>query len=200
MLEALIAGEQDAAALAKLARGRLRAKVPELRKALEGRVQPQHRFLLRRILNHIDFLTTSLAEVQQEIATHLKPFAEAVTLLEGIPGIQATSAAAIVAEIGTDMGRFPSAKHLASWAGVCPGNKQSGGKRMQAGMTKGNPWLRGMLGEVVWAISHTRDNYLVEQYRRIARRRGKHKAIVAVAHSVLVIIYHVLRTSAPTQI
>lgn len=197
MLEALIAGEQDAAALAKLARGRLRAKVPELRKALEGRVQPQHRFLLRRILNHIDFLTTSLAEVQQEIATHLKPFAEAVTLLEGIPGIQATSAAAIVAEIGTDMGRFPSAKHLASWAGVCPGNKQSGGKRMQAGMTKGNPWLRGMLGEVVWAISHTRDNYLVEQYRRIARRRGKHKAIVAVAHSVLVIIYHVLRDQRP---
>ncbi len=197
MLQALIAGEQDAAALAKLARGRLRAKVPELRKALEGRVQPQHRFFLRPILNHIDFLTTSLAEVQQEIATHLKPFAEAVTLLEGIPGIQATSAAAIVAEIGTDMGRFPSAKHLASWAGVCPGNKQSGGKRMQAGMTKGNPWLRGMLGEVVWAISHTRDNYLVEQYRRIARRRGKHKAIVAVAHSVLVIIYHVLRDQRP---
>ena len=107
MLEALIAGEQDAAALAKLAQGRLRAKVPELRKALEGRVQPQHRFLLRRILNHIDFLTTSLAEVQQEIATHLKPFAEAVTLLEGIPGIQATSAAAIVAEISTAWGGFP---------------------------------------------------------------------------------------------
>ncbi|MBA3827024.1 MAG: IS110 family transposase [Ktedonobacterales bacterium] len=183
MLEALIAGEQDAAALAQRARGRLRTKGSELRQALEGRVQPHHRFLLRRILAHIDFLATSLAE--------------AVTLLQSIPGIQATAAAVIVAEIGVDMTRFPSAKHLASWAGVCPGNKQSGGKRMQAGMTKGNPWLRGMLGEVVWSISHTSNNYLAEQYRRIARRRGKHKAIVAVAHTVLVIIYHLLRDKRP---
>ncbi|MBA3823065.1 MAG: IS110 family transposase [Ktedonobacterales bacterium] len=197
MLEALIAGEDDAAALAQRARGRLRAKEAALRQALEGRVQPHHRFLLRRILAHIDFLAASITTVQQEIETQLAPFAEAMTLLQTIPGIQATVAAAIVAEIGVDMTRFPSAKHLASWAGVCPGNKQSGGKRMQAGMTTGNPWWRGMLSEVVWSISHTSGNYLVEQYRRLARRRGKPKAIIAVAHTVLGIIYHLLRDKHP---
>ena len=197
MLEAMVHGEQDADLLAELARGKLRAKLPQLRQALDGRLQPSHRFLIERILAHIDFLEESLALVQQEIELALRPFEEAITLLESIVGIHETAAAAIVAEIGVDMSRFPSAKHLASWAGVCPGNKQSAGKRLSGKPTKGNPYLRAILAEVVWAISHTKDNYLSAQYHRLARRLGKKKAIVAVSHSVLVIIYHLLQEKQP---
>jgi transposase len=200
MLEALIAGEEDVVVLAERARGRLRAKIPALKEALHGHLQPQHRFLLRAILAHIDFLDAAIATTCVEIDHHLaasNQTREALRLLQTIPGIHETAAAAIVAEIGTDMSCFPSAKHLASWAGLCPGNKQSGGKRLKEGITAGNPWLRGILGEVVWAISHTRDNYLAAQFRRLAKRRGVHKAAVAVAHSVLVIIYHLLRDHQP---
>jgi transposase len=197
MLEALVGGAQDAEALAELARGRLRAKLPQLRQALDGRVQPHHRFLLQQILAHIDFLEESLAQVQQELDQRLGPFEEAMTLVEGVTGIQATAAAAILAEIGVDPSRFASAKHLASWAGVCPGNKQSGGRRLSGKPRKGNPYLRAVLAEVVWAISHTSGNYLSAQYHRLARRLGKKKAVVAVSHSVLVIIYHLLRTKKP---
>ena len=197
MLEALVGGAQDAEALAELARGRLRAKLPQLRQALDGRVQPHHRFLLQQILAHIDFLEESLAQVQQELEQRLGPFEEAMTLVEGVTGIQATAAAAILAEIGVDPSRFASAKHLASWAGVCPGNKQSGGRRLSGKPRKGTPYLRAVLAEVVWAISHTSGNYLSAQYHRLARRLGKKKAVVAVSHSVLVIIYHLLRTKKP---
>jgi transposase len=197
MLEALIAGEEDVAVIAERARGRLRAKIPDLKRALKGHLQPQHRFLLRAILAHIDFLDAAIAQTHAEIEQHLTPYHDAMRLLQTIPGIQATAAAAILAEIGVDMSCFPSAKHLASWAGLCPGNKQSGGKRMRERITAGNPWVRGIVGEVVWAIAHTRDNYLVAQYRRLAKRRGLHTAVVAVAHSVLVIIYHLLRDQRP---
>jgi transposase len=197
MVEALVGGEQDAQALSELARGRLRAKLPDLRLALEGRVQPHHRFLLKRILAHIDFLEESIAQVQQEIEERLAPFAEAVTLAQSVIGIQATAAAAMVAEIGIDMTRFPSDKHLASWAGISPGNQQSGGKRLSGATTSGNPYLRAVLGEVAWAIARTKDNYLCAFYHRIARRRGKQKAIMALAHKVLVILYHVLREKKP---
>ncbi|HEU5377200.1 MAG TPA: IS110 family transposase [Ktedonobacteraceae bacterium] len=197
MLQALISGEQDAELLAELARGRLRAKLPALRKALEGRVQPHHRFLLERMLTHIEFLEESILEVQKEIEQRLPPFEEAITLLQSIPGIHLLAASAILAEIGCDMSRFPSAKHLASWAGVCPGNKQSGGKRLSSKITKGNPYLRAVLAEVVWAIAHTKDNYLSAHYHRLARRLGKQKAVVAVSHSVLVIIYRILYTMKP---
>lgn len=197
MLEALLGGEQDPAVLAELAKGRLRAKLPELRRALDGRVQPHHRVLIERILAHLDFLEESLAQLTPELDRYLAGFEEAVALLVTIPGVEAEAAAVIVAEIGTDMSRFASAKHLASWAGLCPGNKQSGGKRLIAKTTKGDRWLRGVLGEVAWAISHTRGNYLAAQYHRLARRRGKYKAIVAVAHSVLVIAYHLLRDKQP---
>jgi transposase len=197
MLEALVGGVQDAEALANLARGRLRAKLPQLRQALDGRVQPHHRFLLTRLLAHIDFLEESLAEAQGEIEQRLGPFEEAMTLVQGVTGIQTTSAAAILGEIGVDPSRFASAKHLASWAGVCPGNKQSGGKRLSGKPRKGNPYLRAVLAEVVWAISHTSGNYLSAQYHRLARRLGKKKAVVAVSHSILVIIYHLLRTKKP---
>jgi transposase len=135
--------------------------------------------------------------VQSEIDARLVPYAAQMAVLQSIPGVNALAAATIIAEIGVDMGCFPSAKHLASWAGVCPGNKQSGGKRLQAGINEGDRWLRGVLGEVVWAITHTKDNYLVAQYQRLVRRRGKYKAIVAVMHSLLVVIYQILRDHRP---
>ncbi len=197
MLAGLIAGEDDVISLAEHARCRMRPKIPQLHRALQGHLQPEHRFLLRQILAHVDFLDASIQQVPAEIEGHLAPYAEALALLQTIPGIKATSAATIIAEIGVDMSPFPSAKHLASWAGLCPGNKQSGGRRMREGITNGDPWLRSVLGEVVWSISHTKDNYLVAQYRRLAKRRGAYKAVVAVAHAVLVVIYHLLRDRQP---
>jgi transposase len=197
MLEAVLGGEHDPDTLAELARGRLRAKLPALRQALEGRVRPVHVVQLRLLLAHIDFLEQSLAELQQELERLLDPFAEAVALAQTLPGVGATAAVALIAELGADMTRFPSAKHLASWAGVCPGNKQSGGRRLSGATTHGSPWLRAVLGEIAWAISHTTDNYLAAQFHRLARRRGTHKAVVAVAHSVLVILYAMLRDRRP---
>jgi transposase len=197
MLAALIADEQTPAEMAQLARGRLRSRVPALQRALEGRVTEHHRFLLRQLLRQVDFLDEVLEQVHAQIEHQLVPFQEERALLQTIPGISATSAAAIIAEIGVDMTRFPSAKHLASWAGLCPGNKQSGGRRLQAGTNRGNRWLRAAFGEVAWVVSHTKDNYLVAQFRRLARRRGKYKAVIALAHTILVIIYHVLRDHRP---
>ena len=187
MLAALLAGERDPDVLADLARGKLRAKRPDLRRALVGRIKPQHLVLIERILAHLDFLEQSIAQVQDAIDQALAPFEEAVGLLDGLPGVGRTAAAAMVAEMGTDMSRFPTDKHLTSWAGVCPGNKQSGGKRLSGKTTKGTPWLRAVLGEVAQAIARSPGTYLHAQYQRIARRRGKHKALMAVAHSVLVI-------------
>jgi transposase len=197
MLAALLAGEQDVAAMAELARGRLRAKRPALRQALEGRVTTQHRILLRHILTHLDFLDGQLEQLTAEIEQAQAPFADAVALVQTLPGVAEAAASAIVAEIGTDMSRFPSAAHLASWAGVCPGNKQSGGKRLSGHSTPGNRWLRATLGQVAWAAVHTHDTYPAALYHRLARRRGKQRAIVAVAHSLLVSIYHMLRTHQP---
>jgi transposase len=197
MLAAILAGEEDPAALAELARGRLRAKLPTLRQALEGRVQAQHRVLIRHVLAHVDFLEQQLAQLTAEIEEACVPFAEAVALLETLPGVAEAAATAIVAEIGTDMSRFPSAKHLASWAGLCPGNRQSGDKRLSGKTTAGNVWLQAVLGEVAWSTTHTTGTSLAALYQRLARRRGKHKAIVAVAHSILVSSYHMLRSHQP---
>jgi transposase len=195
MLERVVGGVKDAETLAALARGRLRAKLPELRAALEGRVEAGHRSLLRHLLAHVDFLHADLASTEAEIDQLLSPYSQQVERLLQLPGLGRTTAAAILAEIGTDMSCFPSAKHLASWAGVAPGNKQSGGKRLRAPTSKGNTHLRAVLAEAVWAISHTKDNYLSAQYHRLARRIGKKRAIVAVSHSLLVIIYHLLRAN-----
>lgn len=197
MLEALVHGTTDAEVLAELARGVLRKKIPQLQSALEGRLLAHHRLLLGYLLAQIDFLEATLAQLQRAMEEYLQPFEEAMVLVQSVTGIQATAAATILAEIGVDMSRFASAKHLASWAGVCPGNKQSGGKRFSGKTTHGNPYLRGVLAEVVWAIAHTKNNYLSAQFHRLARRLGKKKAVIAVAHSVLVIIYHVLRTKKP---
>jgi transposase len=193
MLDALLAGVSDAEQLSELARGRLRVKLPALREALEGRVEPSHRALLRHLLSQIDFLEGEIEKLQREIDQRLSPYEPLLERLMQIPGIGRNAAAAILAEIGDDMSRFPSAKHLASWAGVAPGNKQSGGKRLRAPTNKGNTHLRAVLAEVVWVISHTHDNYLSAQYHRLAHRIGAKRAIVAVSHSLIVIIYHLLR-------
>jgi len=153
MLAAMIEGGSSAEALADLARGTLRRKLPQLQQALHGQVQPHHQVLLGQIFAHISYLEHSIQHLQLEIDQRLSPFEEAMRLLLSIPGIQAITAAAILGEIGCDMSRFPSAKHLASWAGVCPGNKQSGGKRLSGKITKGNTRLRAVLIEVVWNSS-----------------------------------------------
>ncbi len=197
MFAALIEGERDPEVLADLARGKLRAKLPQLRQALVGRIQPHHLVLISQVLAHIDFLEEAIAQVQVEIDRCLPPFDEALELVQTIPGIKAVAAAAILAEIGPDMSRFPTAGHLASWAGLCPTNKQSAGKRMKGPANHGNVWLRGIMGEVVWASIRTKASYFYAQYHRLARRRGKEKAAIAVAHSLLVVIYHVLRTRQP---
>ncbi|GAC1650147.1 MAG: IS110 family transposase [Ktedonobacteraceae bacterium] len=193
MLDALLAGISDAETLANFARGRLRAKLPALREALDGQVEDTHRVLLRHLLDQIDFLQGQLDTLLADIQERLSEYQRELALLLQVPGIGLTAAATILAEIGTDMSRFPSASHLASWAGVAPGNKQSGGKRLKAHTNKGNTHLRAVLAEVVWVISHTKDNYLSAQYHRLARRIGKKRAIVAVSHRLLVIIYHMLR-------
>src|SRR5688572_4482606 len=197
MLRALRDGEEDPQILAEFARGKLRTKLPALRQALLGRVRPYHRILLGELLAHITYLDETIARLDAEIERHLATFTEEVELLQTIPGISQVAAATLVAEIGVDMTRFPSARHLDSWAGVCPGNRQSAGKRLGGKPTKGNVWLRAVLGEVAWAAARTRDTYLRAQFERLAKRRGRKKAVVAVGHSILVIVYHLLRTRRP---
>jgi transposase len=174
---------------------RLRTKLPAWREALEGRVEATHRALLRQLLTQIEFLDRQIEQLTAEIEPHLAPYEEVLRRLMQLPGIGRTTAAAMLAEIGPDMSRFPSAKHLASWAGVAPGNQQSGGKRPKAHTHKGNRHLRAVLAETVWVISHTKGNDLSAQYHRLARRIDKKRAIVAVSHSVLTIIYHLLRSN-----
>jgi transposase len=196
MLAALLGGKADPALLAELAGGRLRAQLPALRQALTGRVQAHHRVLLAQLLAHIDFLEESLAHLQEEIEHALAPFTAATELLQTIPGVGAVVAAP-VAEIGTDPARFPSAKHLASWAGGCPGNTQRAGKRLSGKTTQGNVWLRGMLTEAAWAVARPPGTSLHAHDRRIARRHGKYTAAMAAAHRLLVIAYRLLRDQAP---
>jgi len=194
MLRAIIAGEDDPQVLAERARGKLRDKIPQLRLALHGRVTEHHRFLLQLLLEEVEQHEAWVARLSERIAQVLPaPFAEAVQRLATIPGIDVRAAENILAETGTDMSQFPSDGHLSSWTGICAGNHESAGKRQSGRTAKGNRWLRATLVQVAWAASHTKGTYLAAQYRRLAGRRGKKRALVALAHTLLVIIYHVLK-------
>jgi len=193
MIEALIAGESNPAKLARLANYRLRASQEKLREALRGRVTKHHRFLLRLHLNQIDALDASIATIDQQVEAGIAPFRVAVELVTSIPGVSDLGAQVIVSEIGTDMSRFPSEGQLISWAGMCPRNDESAGKRRSNRVRKGAPWLKTTLVQCAWAAVRKKDSYLKAQFLRIKARRGPKKAIMAVAASILTAIYHMLK-------
>ncbi len=194
MLEALIAGQDDPEKLADLAQRKLRAKLPQLRVALHGQVTDHHRFLLRLLLDELTHLEGLIGRLTERVTQVLPAdHVEAVERLATIPGIGEQAAQNILAEIGADMDQFGSEARLASWTGMCPGNNESAGKRKSGKTTKGNRWLRTTLVQVAWAASHTKATYLSAQYRRLAARRGKKRALVALGHTILGIIFHVLK-------
>jgi transposase len=216
MLKALIAGQQDPKQLAQMARGRLREKRKELELALDGHFTDHHRFQLELLLEFVSFCETQLSKLETEIqrllagveqqppstdssGTAAAPIPQsstlqtALALWDSIPGVDQLTASTLLAEIGANMDQFPTAHSLACWAGLCPGNKESAGKRLSGKTTKGNVWLRRTLCQAAWAASRTKNTYLAAQYRRLIVRRGKKRTIVAVAHSMLLIAYHLLK-------
>lgn len=196
MLRAIIAGQDDSTMLADLARKSMRAKIPELREALRGGVRDHHRFMLKQLMAQVEMLEGQIALFESRIAQLMDEDQETVDRLTGIPGVDQRVARIVVAEIGTDMTRFPTADHLCSWAGVCPGNNESAGKRKSGRTRGGNRWLCRTLVQAAWAGSHTKDSYFQAQHRRIARRRGLKRATMAVARTILVVIYHMLKTGS----
>jgi transposase len=192
MLAALVAGERDPVVLAALAKGKLRKKLPQLRQALTGRFSDHHGLLVGLSLSHLEHLERAIARLDDRVDEVIAPFAVARDRLDTITGVGKRAAETIIAEIGADMGVFPTAGHLASWAGRCPGNNLTGGKRRSGTPTKGNRWLGEVLIECAWAAAHTRETYLAAQFWRLARRIGKKKAAGAVGHSILVIAWHLL--------
>jgi len=196
MIEALVAGQRDPAVLAQMAKGTMRKKIDRLEEALAGSFGPHHAIVCRRIVDHIDFLDASIAELNSEIAARLVPFDAAIRIITSITGIAQTTAEVIIAETGADMTRFPTAGHLCAWAGVAPASHESAGKRRPAGTRHGSPWLRRALIEASRAGARSKGSYYSAQYTRIARRRGPNKAAVAVAHSMLDTTWHLLTTGA----
>jgi transposase len=192
MIGALMEGQADPEVLAELAQGRLRQKLPELRAALEGRVTTHHRFLLRELMDLLQHLDHKIATFEQEIERHMPPFEWAAELLVTVPGIDRTAACALIAEIGTDMSHFPSARHLASWAGLCPGNNRSAGQQRSGKSHRGSRWIKGVMTEIAWAASHTKNTYGASFYRRLAAHRGKKRALVALANSLLQVSWYML--------
>ncbi len=200
MLAALVAGEREPEVLAELAKGRLRKKIPELRKALRGRFREHHALLVGMCLEHCGHLEAAIAKLDAQVDKVFAaneseagvPFVRARDRLDTITGVGKRAAEVVIAEIGVDMGRFPTAGHLASWAGMAPGNNVTGGKRRSARTTKGDVWLADILVECAWSAARSRDTYLSAQFWRLARRIGKKKAAVAVGHSILVICWHLL--------
>jgi transposase len=199
MMRALIEGQADPDALADLAKGRLRTKLPELRKALTSRFRGHHAFLLERMLAHVVDLECDIGAVQERIEEAVAPFARQIEVLDSIPGVGTLAAQAILAEIGTDMSVFPTAEHCASWAAMCPGQNESAGKRKSGKTRKGSRWLRTILLESAHAAGKSKGTYLSERYRQLARRRGKKKALVAIGHDILVTAYHLLATDQHYQ-
>jgi transposase len=194
MLEAIIAGQDNPQQLAKLARGKLKSKIPQLEQALEGRVRDHHRFLLAEYLDEWEALGQRIARLETEIDKQIRPFEQAVALWQTIPGVDHVTACNLVAEIGVDMNRFPTDQHLASWAALCPGNHESAGKRKSGKTRDGNRWLRRTLCQAAWAVTRKKNCYLSAQFKRLAARRGVKRAVMAVAHTMLIIAYHMLKT------
>jgi transposase len=192
MIRGLIAGRDDPKRLADLARGRMRSKVPALEQALHGRVDEHHRFLLAALLDQIESLEGLIGRFDARVAQVIAPYSEAVERLRTIPGVERRAAEVIMAEIGPEMKIFPTAGHLCSWAGMCPGNNESAGKRRSGRTTPGSRWLRSVLVQAAWAASHTKGTSLAVAYRRWARRLGKKRALVALGHKILVIVYELL--------
>jgi transposase len=197
ILQALLEGKSSPEEMAELAKGRMREKRELLAKALQSQLKSHHRFVLTELLCQIDGLDETIVRFDAQIQEYCRPFEEAVELLDTIPGVARHTAEVIIAEIGTDMSRFPSADHLASWAGVAPGNNESAGKRRSGKTTKGNHALGLALNHAANAASHTKNTYLSAQYHRLASRRGKKKAIVALEHSILIIAYHIIQRKEP---
>jgi transposase len=199
IIEALIAGQTMPQALARLAHRRIHASTDELEAALRGRVTRHHRFLLKLHLDQIDAFDAAIARIDEEVSANVEPFRIAIEMLAAIPGVGDLSATIIVSEIGIDMSRFPTAGHLISWAGLCPKNDQSAGKRRSTRMKKGAPWLKSTLVQCAWCASRTKGSYLQAQYLRLRSRRGAKKAVCAVAASILTAAYHMLKNGTVYQ-
>jgi transposase len=199
MLEAIVRGETDPATLAELAKGTLRNKIPQLKLALEGKITEHHRFMLHQWLDMLDFVDRKIALLEQQIVNKSRPFEEMVHTWMQVPGLRRINAYSLLAEIGADMSQFPTAAHLASWAAVCPGNRESAGKQSSGKIRPGNPWLRRSLCEAAWAASRTKNSYFRALYHRLARVRGKNRALIAVAHSLLVTVYSFTLSGQPYQ-
>lgn len=199
MLERIIAGHDNPDELADLARGKLRSKIPQLRAALLGRVTEHHRWMLQLLFDHLTYLEGAIAQATAKIEEKMVPFEDEVARLDEIPGFDRWTAQNVLAEIGTEMAQFPTEAHLNSWTGICPGNDESAGKRRSGKTPKGNRWLRRALTQAAWAASRTKNSYLAAQYRRLVPRRGQKRAIVAVAHSLLTIVYQMLKKHTTYQ-
>jgi transposase len=197
MLEALIAGEGDPEELAEMARGKLRGKIPELRRALRGKVREHHRFQLELNLDHLMRLEGLIERLNQRIAELCQPYQKQVAAVDEVVGFDRQGAETIIAEVGVDMSVFPTEGHCCSWAGICSGNNESAGKRRSGKTRKANRWLRQALALAAQAASHSKDSYLASRFRRLACRRGKKRATIAVAHTILRAIYHVLKEGKP---
>lgn len=193
MIQAIIGGQQDSMVLAEMSKGLLRNKIPELQLALQGRVTEHHRFLLQEMLEDLRHVESKMRKVEAEIEKRLRPFQDEVDRLCTIPGVDKVTAWGLLSEIGLNMEQFPTAGHLASWAGMCPGNFESAGKRLSGKTRKGSAFLRRHLCQAGWAVSTKRDSYLSALFRRLAARRGSKRATMAVGHAILVIAYHLLK-------
>jgi transposase len=197
MPDAIVQGETDPAVLAQMAKGTLRNKIPQLKLALEGKITDHHRFMLRQWLDMLDFPDRKIVLLEEQIVEKSRPFEATVTAWMKVPGLRRINAYSLLAEIGADMTQFPSAAQLASWAAVCPGNRESAGKQTSGRTRQGNPWLRRTLCEAAWAASRTKSSYFRAQYQRLVRTRGKNRALIAVAHSILVTVCHFTTAGEP---